>query len=74
MAVLDSPEVEIWRGPEEPAVKLAEDVEDVLGEVLVLVDVAAVESLARVGVGAHPVPLPEDGGAQGTQHHLLTAL
>ena len=38
VAVLDSAEIEVRRGSEKPAVELAEDVEDVLSEVLVLVD------------------------------------
>ena len=74
VAVLDSAKVQVRRGSEKPAIELAEDVEDVLGEVLVLVDVAAVESLARVGVGTHPVPLPENRRAHGSQDDLLTAL
>ena len=74
VAVLDPAEIEVRRGSEEPAVELAEDVEDVLSEVLVLVDVAAVEGLARVGVGPHAVPLLEERGASGRQCHLLATL
>ena len=73
VTVLDAAKVEVRCGPEEPAIKLAEDVEDVLGEVLVLIDVAAVERLACVGVGPHPVPLPEHRWAGGAEHHLPTA-
>lgn len=74
VAVLHSAKVQVRGGTEEPAIELAEDVEDVLGEVLVLVHVAAVESLARVGICPHPVPLPENRRTRGSQDDLLTAL
>ena len=74
VAVLHSAKVQVRGGSEQPAIALAEDVEDVLGEVLVLVHVAAVESLARVGVSSHPVPLPENRRTRGSQDDLLTAL
>ena len=58
----------------EPAVKLAIDVEDVLLVLLVFVHQTTVQSLASLSEGPHPVPLPQEGGARGSQHDFVTAL